>query len=65
MAVDRQQIKNANVWILHFSNHIASCVKDYDIKFNLFPLYKLKEDITILCKMKEVYFIKPQLNWTL
>ena len=65
MAVQRQQIKNANVCILHVSYHIASCVKDYGIKFNLFPLYKFKEDITVLRKMKEAYFIKPQLNWTL
>ena len=32
MTVHRHKIRNANVRILHVSNHYASCAKDYYIK---------------------------------
>ena len=67
MTEHRRQIRNANVRILHVSTHNASCPKDYDIMFKLFPLYKLKDDSTVLHKIKEANFIeilKPQLNRT-
>ena len=67
MTVHRHKISNANVRILHVSNHNASCAMDYYIKFKLFLLYELKDDSTVLHKINETNFIeilKPQLNRT-
>ena len=51
--------------ILHVSNHIATCARNCETPFKLFPLYKMKEADTTIRKMKESYFIdlfKPKLN---
>ena len=65
MTVHRQQIRNSNFRILHVSNHIATCARNCETPFKLFPLYKMKEADTTIRKMKESYFIdlfKPKLN---
>ena len=62
MVVHIQQIRNANIQILHVSNHTAIYAKDYDIKFKLLPVYKLKGDSTIIYKMKRAHFIPLSLS---
>ena len=58
-------IRNSNLRILHVSNHIATCARNCETPFKLFPLYKMKEADTTVRKMKESFFFdlfKPKLN---
>ena len=44
MTVHRQHIRDTKYTILPVSEHIAQCAGDKEIKFTVFPFFKMKVD---------------------
>ncbi len=62
--VHRQQINDIKTRQISLSEHIDKC-SSIDIKFTIFPFYKLPNSDTVSRREKEKYFIKlfqPRLN---
>ena len=63
--VHKQQIKDPNTRCIPLSAHLDTCAKNKDIKFKIFPFYKMDSNDKIMRRIKEEYFIKmlkPELN---
>ena len=65
MTLHRQQNRESGYQILPVSAHIARCTKGKEIKFTVFPFYKMSVEDDYDRRAKEQYFIekfKPTLN---
>ena len=65
MMLHRQQIRESGYQILPVSAHTARCAKGKEMKFTVFPFYKMSVEDDYDRRAKEQYFIekfKPTLN---
>lgn len=65
VTLHNQHIRNPDNALLPVSRHIAICAKDITPKFNIMPIYKMREPDTFKRRMKETVLInvlKPELN---
>ena len=65
MTLDRQHIKGSKYRILPTSGHIVQYAQNKEIKYSVFPFYKMTTADDYTRRAKEEYFIKkfkPALN---
>ena len=65
MTLHRQQIRESGYQILPVSEHIARCAEGKEMKFTVFPFYKMSVEDDYERRAKKQYFIekfKPTLN---